>query len=299
MTKDILQEQWYYSIETEPGIFTKGHGHPNVSLTRALLRGVQFDNTNCLDIGTQEGVLPVLMKRAGAKTVTAYDRWQLQEKIDLVKKVYSMDFDYISGRQLTELPAALSDSKHSLFDVVLFSGVLYHLINPLGLLSVARSFCREGGLFLVETAALQDQGMALHFNAAGKLYGQHANYFIPTTNCLDYFLRMLRLKPIKALYLGSETDRTPRVAVLCRAVSTPIPFGGEQDDWINSDKFSRDLKNEYAIDWSDLANNLPQVPVTFDENRPIVTRGLYTEIETSQPYQPAPRELALFLDSTM
>ena len=299
MIKDILQEQWYYTIEIKPGVFTTGHGHPNVSITRALLRDVEFDGASCLDIGTQEGMLPVLMKRAGAKTVTAYDRWQLQDKIDLVKEAYDADFRYISGRQLSELRTALADQESSLFDIVLFSGVLYHLINPLGLLSVARSFCREGGLFLIETAALQQQEMTLHFNAGGKLYGQSANYFLPTTNCLDYFLRMLRLKPIKALHLEKGSDGVSRVAVLCRAVSNPTPLGREKDTWINSDRFSRDLENEYAIHWPDLASSVSPVPVSIAENGPIVTQGLYAEIGSVPPYQPSPGDLALFLDSSM
>ena len=293
-----LERQWYYTVEIEPGVYTSGHDHPSISLTRALLRRVYLKGASCLDIGTQEALIPVLLKRAQAKHVVAYDRWKQTAKVSLVRQAYDVSFDYICGMPLEELPRVLSNKKNNLFDVVVFSGVLYHLINPLGLLSIARSFVRDNGIFLIETAVLQSEEMTLHFNAGGKLYGQSANYFIPTTNCLDYFLRMLCLDFIEVRYLGKVEDGVFRVGILCRA--TREPTGREAgDEWIFSDRFPRDLENEYGIALGGSSDDLPEVEVSRPSSSVLSKAGLYAAIDALDAYEYAPEELILKLDSQL
>ncbi len=77
---------WYYNIELEEGGFTDGTARKNLALTRKLLRNVDVKGKTCIDIGTTEAVIPVLLKRAGAKTVVAYDRLDISEKVNLVKR---------------------------------------------------------------------------------------------------------------------------------------------------------------------------------------------------------------------
>jgi Protein of unknown function (DUF1698) len=213
------------------------------------LRGVDFSSVSCLDIGTQEAMLPVLMKRAGAAYVAAYDRLDLAERIQKVKQSYGVEFDYIGGTRLADLPDELESRSHRVVDVVVFSGVMYHMINPLGGLGIARSFCRAGGLFVIETAAMQSRQMAMHFNAEGKLYGMSANFFIPTTACLDYFLRMLRLRPLRGAYVGSPEDSSIiRLAVLCRSEAQTNPLNPD-DEWCRDPRIASNFRDESSLRW--------------------------------------------------
>jgi hypothetical protein len=263
-----------------------------------LLRQVDLRGLSCIDIGTQEGLVPVLMKKAGATGVFAYDRWSMSDRVEKVKSAYRVEFEYIHGQQFTALPGALKELGQPRFDVTVFSGVLYHLINPLGLLALARSLCRStGGAFLIETAVVHSKEMSLHFNAAGKLYGQHANYFLPTTACLDYLLRMLRLQPVAALHLGHGKGGTRRVAALCRATSAVVPFDGSDDQWMGSDRFARDLANEYDIQWDEVEDPA-SVPIYVDDPDWLTKLGLYNAVDSSEPYQPHDDEMCLTLEQS-
>ena len=58
-----------------PGLITKGQ-YPDSfpMLPRMLLRNCDLRGTTCLDLGSMEGLMPVLMCRQGAKAVTGYRR---------------------------------------------------------------------------------------------------------------------------------------------------------------------------------------------------------------------------------
>src|SRR5204862_4973199 len=99
-------------------------------------------------------------------------------KIGLLQRIYGTAFDYVAGLQLAELPSRLDAEGGRFFDLVVFSGVLYHMINPLGLLATARGFCKAGGLFLIETPVTQRPETSVIFNAKGKTYGAPSNYFV-------------------------------------------------------------------------------------------------------------------------
>jgi len=71
---DLFTGWWYYSVELMPGLVTKGQ-YPDSfpMLPRIVLRNCDLRGTSCLDLGSMEGLVPVLMCRQGAKTVLATD----------------------------------------------------------------------------------------------------------------------------------------------------------------------------------------------------------------------------------
>lgn len=211
---------WYYSVEMEPGELTPGQTFSNVGLTRTLLQRADLNGEDCLDIGTMEGVVPTLMKRRGASKVVAYDRPSaLTSRVEAVKDRFDVDFDFVSGVPLNGLAARLN---HRTFDVVVMSGVLYHLFSPLSGLAIARGLLRNGGIMILETAAVIDDTPAMHWNSNLRFLGEA--YFFPSLACLDYFVRFLRMEIIDCAYLESHCIdglRTARVALSCRAIDHP------------------------------------------------------------------------------
>jgi len=211
---------WYYSVEMEPGELTPGQTFSNVGLTRTLLQRADLNGKDCLDIGTMEGVIPTLMKRRGASEVFAYDRPSaLTSRVEAVKDRFDVDFEFVSGVPLSGLAARLN---HQTFDVVVMSGVLYHLFSPLSGLATARGLLRNGGIMILETAAIIDDSPAMHWNANLRFLGE--SYFFPSLACLDYLVRFLRMEIIDCAYLESDCIdglRTARVALSCRAVDHP------------------------------------------------------------------------------
>jgi SAM-dependent methyltransferase len=218
--QELALTPWYYSVEMEPGKLTPGQAFSNVALTRILLQRTDLKAKDCLDIGTMEGVIPTLMKRRGAARTVAYDRPSaLTARIEAVKNRFGVDFEFVSGVPLAGLPARLD---HRTFDVVVMSGILYHLFSPLAGLAIARGLLRNGGIMILETAAVIDDAPAMHWNSNFRFLGEA--YFFPTLACIDYFVRFLRMEIIDCAYLESHCIdglRTARVALSCRAIDHP------------------------------------------------------------------------------
>jgi hypothetical protein len=102
------------------------------------------------------------------------------------------------------------------------SGVLYHLFSPLSGLATTRGLLRNGGIMILETAAIIDDAPAMHWNSNLRFLGEA--YFFPSLACLDYLVRFLRMEIIDCAYLESQCIdglRTARVALSCRAIDHP------------------------------------------------------------------------------
>jgi SAM-dependent methyltransferase len=236
---------WYYSVEMEPGKLTPGQEFSNVALTRILLQRADLTGKDCLDIGTMEGVIPVLMKRRGASGVVAYDRPSaLTARIEAVKNRFGVDFTFVSGVPLAGLPARLD---YRTFDVVVMSGLLYHLFSPLSGLATARGLLRNGGLMILETTAVIDDTPAMHLNTNFRFLGEA--YFLPTLASLDYLVRFLRMEIIDCAYVESHRIdglRTARVAITCRAIDHPSE--PSNDDFLQG-TFHTEMDIAEQLDW--------------------------------------------------
>lgn len=262
-----LAEDWYYTIELKPGLFTKGRNHNNIATTRTVLRATDVSNKTCIDIGTMEGLVPVLLKRRGACFVAAQDITDRQQRIDIVKSMLNVDFNYYGGLKLSDLRPTLKKTGHFPLDVTVFSGVLYHMLDPFAGLAVARSLVRDGGILIVETLAAVHSEMVLFFNAEGKLLKDPTTFFIISTALLDYMLCLLRLRPLDCIYIEpylSAGIPMTRICVPCRAVDERVQWEG--DDWVPRQMFF----DEY-LDWQELKQNAP--PVVYKPvNQNIITR---------------------------
>lgn len=302
---------WYYILELAPGLFTGGRERPNVALTRRLLRNIDIGpGIRCLDVGTQEGLVPTLLERRGADVV-AYDRIYSQERLGLVHAALDTDFELIgqpiqfhdeqsqfergaglpgiapgTGMPLAALPGAVSERGHPPFDIVVFSGVLYHVYDPLAALAVIRGLVRNGGIAIVETAALFDGRRALNLNAAARF--SPLAIWLPSLGCLDYLLRLVRLEPIDAIYIRSGKGRG-RVAVACRAVDSPPADPG--DEWIVAAFHDYELA-EY-LDWGTVSSTGPAIGYRDEGGRIDVMRT----VRADPPHRPTPEETRLLFDA--
>src|SRR5262245_19049478 len=94
--QQIIEDEpfWYSTIELAPGLFSPGLNIPSIALTRAAIKAIPISGLKCLDVGTVEGVVPVLLARLGAREVVAYDRVDWTRKVNFVKACYGVDFRY-------------------------------------------------------------------------------------------------------------------------------------------------------------------------------------------------------------
>ncbi|MBI1244301.1 MAG: methyltransferase domain-containing protein [Alphaproteobacteria bacterium] len=311
--KAFLEQYWYYAMELAPGVVTPGQRFPNVALTRDLLSRVELDGTRCLDIGTMEGLVPVLLKRRGATDVVSIDGLDFSDKVACVKAAYGADFAYLPNIMSGSILRALDDryagevtrfryaggrKPQRGFDVVVCSGVLYHVFSPFHVLATARSTLRPGGLMIIETAALPLDAYMMQYNFAGTGYvlGPSDTWF-PTVPLLDHFLRFLKLMPLDACWLRAG-DHLVRFACIARAVehrpTLPQETLMEQAAWnLEYDTLLR----------SDFVQEAPTMPVTYvpADPRPVYRPGLGTcdlhaTMRTRLPLEPALDRIELRLD---
>lgn len=229
----LLDRYWYYAIEMAPGVVTPGKRFPNVALTRDLLSRIDVAGKRCLDIGTMEALVPVLLAKRKAGEVVAVDGLDFGEKVAAVQAAHGARFAYLPNVLSGSLVRAMEErhagdlTNHRFaggpaprldFDVVVLSGVLYHVHSPLHVLASARSLLRNGGLMLVETAVVDADAHLMQWNFAGTgyVYGPTDTWFM-TVPLLDHFLRFLKLLPIDARWIPAG-DGVARFACVARAV---------------------------------------------------------------------------------
>jgi len=150
----------------------------------------------------------------------------------------------------------LRKSGRGSFDIINFSGVLYHVFSPFMLLAGVRPLLKRNGLIIVSTNVVVNDSFTMQFNNAGRLQEEVNTFWYLSAGALDYLLRYLKLAPIDCLYIPHRdvksfdrlvTDvESGYLSVVCRAQGDIIP--SREDNWMLK---SAQHSWEYAglIDW--------------------------------------------------
>jgi 2-polyprenyl-3-methyl-5-hydroxy-6-metoxy-1,4-benzoquinol methylase len=255
---DLFTGWWYYSVELMPGLITRGQFPDSVPLLpRILLRNCDLRGKTCLDLGSMEGLMPVLMCRQGAKAVLATDAIDhCREKMAALRYYYKANFEFQQIGLMYDLANKLRKSGRLSFDVINLSGLLYHVFSPLMVLAGVRALVKRNGLMIVSTNVVADSSFTMQFNNAGRLQEETNTFWYLSVPTLDYILRYLKLAPIDCLYISHRdikssvrymTDvESGYLSVVCRARDDLLP--AREDDWMRK---SAQQSWEYAglIDW--------------------------------------------------
>jgi SAM-dependent methyltransferase len=278
----LFNSWWYYSVELLPGIVAKGQ-HPDSipMLPRINMRRVDLRGSACLDIGSMEGLMSVLMMRGGASRVLAIDGIDhCLEKMDAVRHYCRVAFDYQTVGPMYDLAAKLPGEA---FDFINCSGLLYHVVSPLTVLTGLRPLLKRNALMIVSTNVVVDEEPFADFNAKGRLQAEPNTFWYLSTGLLDYALRYLRLAPLATAYQPHDTmatewrmqtgKRSGYLSVLCRAVDEILP--ANDDDWM-ADSASRSWEYEWLVDWERAASQ-PLSSIRLRKNR----RRLFRRVRPS------------------
>jgi 2-polyprenyl-3-methyl-5-hydroxy-6-metoxy-1,4-benzoquinol methylase len=268
---DLYNAWWYYSVELLPGLVTRGVYPAELPmLPRLMLRECgDLRGADCLDLGSMEGLVPALMAKGGARSVLATDAVpHCVEKMEAVKHYHGVSFEYRSVGLMYELHEKLQGS----FDVINCSGLLYHVVSPLMVLLGLRPLVKRGGLIIVSTNVTLEDRMVMEFNDAGRMQAEENTFWYPTARLYDYWLRYLKLAPVRALFVPHEAVRKPGanyvfdkpsgyLSVLCRAEDDAL--AGEGDDWMKGSVASS-WEYEGLSDWA-RAGSAPRAVVKAPE----------------------------------
>jgi len=249
---DAADPEWYYRIELSPGEITPGKPRMTLALMRETMRRMDLVGARCLDIGAQEAAGAVSMRRLGAAEVVAYDRLDLGRRVERVAAAYDAPIGYVGGVPMHQLQARMREAGiDPVFDFVNFAGVLYHMMDPMAGLAMARSFLRQNGLMLIETSIAMKNNFNIKFNYRGQIYAG-SNYFQISARTLDYWIRLFRMRVEDVIWRGADDVR--RVLVVCRAM--PEPVIGRGDGWARK-RFHELDAAAYGLDYGALASDAP------------------------------------------
>lgn len=230
LVASVLNDWWYYSVELAPGVISKGMDTPQTPmLPRMMLRNCNLRDMECLDIGSMEGLIPALMVRKGAKKVLATDALpHCQKKMDVLRKIYDVDFDFREIGLLYDLSTKLKDRGG--FDFINLSGVLYHVFSPMHVLAGIRPLLKKNGLMVISTNVVNKEGFSLEFNTRGSLQRETNTFWYHTVPMLEELIRFFKMVPIDFLFCP-HTEVNPYnyvpglnsgyMSVVCRAVDDP------------------------------------------------------------------------------
>lgn len=269
----IYSQWWYYSVELLPGVITRGQYEDAFPfLPRTILRNCQLSDMECLDLGSMEGLIPILMARNGARRVLATDAVDhCRDKIAAVQHYYGSSFEYQNVGLMYDLSKKVKRS----FDLINCSGLLYHVFSPLMVLAGLRPLVKRNGLIIVSTNVVHSADYVMEFNNGGRFQDEANTFWYLSVPLLDYALRYLKLAPVDCIYLphaniGSHirysSDRqTGYMSVACRAVDGPLPING--DDWMNNSA-RQSWEYQGLVDWKRaMANPVSKIKYSGNPER--------------------------------
>jgi len=178
----IDQYFWFHSIDFGDGLAARGAKTAEyiAGECEAILGPVNLHGTTLLDIGSYNGFYAFEAKRRGAASVTASDSvvWnnakRARESFELARSLLKSD---VAALEID--PTEITKAAVGVFDVVLYLGVFYHLIDPIAC-TRGISEC-AGRLLIIETHldALAINRPAMIFYPGSELNNSPTNWWGP------------------------------------------------------------------------------------------------------------------------
>jgi len=161
-----------------------------------------------LDVGCWEGTLCVEALHRNATRALCIDLCTCER---LRKNVELYNFDFLQIDIFSEKFLEIDN-----FDVVLCSGVLYHVENVMSLLFRLRKTVNE--LLVLETATnkLYESNTILLFHPGSDLAGNPSNWWTPNKKCLMAMLETCGFKHVHEVYKRDVNERIRRLCVHAR-----------------------------------------------------------------------------------
>ena len=195
LVDEIAQVPWFHSIDLGQGVTTPGLKslRDHEFAAKRFFGPIELAGKSVLDIGAWNGAYSFEAKRRGAARVLATDSYVWSHPhfrgrvgFDLARSALELD---IEAREIDIMD--FDANNPGTFDVVLFLGVFYRLLDPiLGLQNAARC-ARE--LLVVESHidTQQTERPTMVFYPGAELNNDPTNWWSPNIPCMVGLLKTL------------------------------------------------------------------------------------------------------------
>lgn len=194
---------WWHSIELRPGVVTPGSKTPQAMAEEIgnTFNGIDLNGKSVLDIGAWNGAFSIEAKRRGAKRVVALDRPasvipDARASLRFAIEASGLDIETADG-DMDDIHALEGLGK---FDIVLFLGVFYHLIDPIQALK--QIFAATSDLMIMETHVEKtpEQRPAMVFYPGSEASNDPSNWWGPNVQCVEPLLKTIGFRRVENIF---------------------------------------------------------------------------------------------------
>lgn len=186
----VAKIKWWHQIDLGHGVITPG---PDPTIERIEWLGLPEDlhGKTVLDIGAWDGAFSFEAERRGASRVLAVDEfiwagkgWASKEGFEFARRALNSKVEDL----LIDV-YDIGPEKVGMFDVVIFSGVLYHLKHPLYALERVASVCKDQLILTTHIDMISVKRPAIAFYPGTELNGDPTNWCGPNIPAVEGMLR--------------------------------------------------------------------------------------------------------------
>ena len=187
---EASRHDWVHSIDLGGGVRTQGAwGTSNPEIWTAI-DSLDLEGKKVLDIGCWDGMFSFHAEERGAAEVYATDivsqrDFTGQPTFHIARAARRSKAIYFPNLSVYDVENLGINN----FDIVIFTGVYYHLKDPLRALTALRRVMRDGGEIIIEGAILEQDGCFANFYYKEIFGGDTSNWWVPTPDCLRQWIK--------------------------------------------------------------------------------------------------------------
>lgn len=188
---------WYHTIDLGNGIVTKGRDE-SLEKVKTLHLDEDLSGKTVLDIGAWDGFYSFEVEKRGAKRVLAIDSFVWKQTqfgrtgFDFAKKALNSK---VEDKELEILD--ISQESVGIFDVVIFSGILYHMRHLLLVLEKVASVTKEKLIVETHVDCVDIKRPAMIFYPGTELAKDPTNWWGPNPLAVKAMLKDVGFTEVK------------------------------------------------------------------------------------------------------
>lgn len=204
---------WWHSIPLPGGRVTQGGKSRDIMQDEAghFFNTIDLSGKSFLDIGAWNGGFTLEAFQRGASRIAALDRYHLPEVEQHFQALTSINYIAEQWNIPAELYACNLDNPRvdlsvlGRFDVVLFSGVFYHLLNPLSALREVAMLAKD--VLIIETLVdnTNDDRPGMIFYPRDEVNHDVSNWWGPNIPFVVEYLQVLGYSRVEVTYTPGST----------------------------------------------------------------------------------------------
>jgi tRNA (mo5U34)-methyltransferase len=190
LEEEVKKRHWFHTFEIAEGLWTKGHYKPSPTwLFDVMELPKDMKGLRALDMGCADGIMAFEMARRGAD-VTAVDVYTPEfQNVVFLSELWNLPVKYVQS--------TIYEFKSDPFDIILASGVLYHLQYPLLGLHCLNALCKDS--LVLESHVARGRSMTCRFYPGKELENDPSVWWVPTRKCLREMLKSAGFEIVKIL----------------------------------------------------------------------------------------------------